>query len=135
MEFGSSPTTTKGSICNPAIFHIGIRCIEVPFAPESIRSGIHDTGFHATCWYERDFEVLPGGDRVLLHFGAVDYRARVWVNGQFMFDHEGGHTPFSMDITLVLRPAEQQPVTIWAEDDPHDLAKSRGKQELAAPPP
>lgn len=103
--------------------------IEVPFAPESILSGIHDTGFHPNCWYERQFEVNPGNNRVLLHFGAVDYRARVWVNGQLMGDHEGGHTPFSMDITSVLYPTGQQTVTVWAEDDPHELAKPRGKQD------
>jgi beta-galactosidase/beta-glucuronidase len=68
-------------------------------------------------------------NRVLLHFGAVDYRARVWVNGQFMLDHEGGHTPFSMDITSVLNQDGRQTVTVWAEDDPHDLAKPRGKQD------
>ncbi|MBL1178211.1 glycoside hydrolase family 2 protein [Pantanalinema sp. GBBB05] len=109
-------------------------CIEVPFAPESIRSGIQDTGFHPNCWYEREFEVLPSHNRVLLHFGAVDYRARVWVNGQFMIDHEGGHTPFSMDITSVLRPEGCQTVTVWAEDDPYDLAKPRGKQDWQLEP-
>jgi beta-galactosidase/beta-glucuronidase len=108
--------------------------IQVPFAPESIRSGIHDTGFHPNCWYEREFEVLPDQNRVLLHFGAVDYRARVWVNGQFMIDHEGGHTPFSMDITSVLHPEGLQTVTVWAEDDPHDLAKPRGKQDWQLEP-
>jgi len=68
--------------------------IVVPFAPESKRSGIHDTGFHSNCWYERSFDLEPGQDsnRVLLHFGAVDYRARVWVNHQFVGEHEGGHT-------------------------------------------
>src|ERR1700709_111910 len=56
--------------------------IEVPFAPESARSGIGDRGFHRACWYERDFELAPllEHQRVLLHFGAVDYFARVWVN-------------------------------------------------------
>jgi len=103
--------------------------IEVPFAPESIRSGISNTGFHPNCWYEREFQVDVATGRVLLHFGAVDYRARVWVNGQFMMDHEGGHTPFSMDITSVLRSEGPQTITVWAEDDPHDLAKPRGKQD------
>lgn len=103
--------------------------IEVPFAPESIRSGIHDTRFHPNCWYEWGFDLVAENSRVLLHFGAVDYRARVWVNGQFMAGHEGGHTPFSMDITSVLRSDGRQTVTVWAEDDPHDLAKPRGKQD------
>src|SRR4051794_23795487 len=58
--------------------------IEVPYAPECTRSGIGDTNFHQACWYEREFELtqdkLAEGSRVLLHFGAVDYQARVWVN-------------------------------------------------------
>jgi beta-galactosidase/beta-glucuronidase len=103
--------------------------IEVPFAPESAASGIGDRGFHCNYWYERDVEIPPGEGRVLLHFGAVDYRARVWVNGQFVVAHEGGHTPFLADITLALRSTGLQRITVWAQDDPHDLAKPRGKQD------
>lgn len=108
--------------------------IEVPFAPEAPRSGIGDTGFHSNLWYEREFDIPKGEGRVLLHFGAVDYRARVWVNGKFMVDHEGGHTPFSMDITPVLNENGPQTVTVWAHDDPHDLAKPRGKQDWQLEP-
>ena len=108
--------------------------IEVPFAPETARSGIGDTGFHPNCWYEREFDVPEGEGRVLLHFGAVDYKARVWVNGQFIIEHEGGHTPFSADITPVLNPHGRQRVTVWAEDDPHELAKPRGKQDWQREP-
>jgi len=106
--------------------------IQVPFAPESAKSEIGDTGFHRNCWYEREFELALSNlksNRVLLHFGAVDYRARVWINGQLMADHEGGHTPFSIDITPVLNEAGPQWITVWAEDDPQDLAKPRGKQD------
>jgi beta-galactosidase/beta-glucuronidase len=108
--------------------------IEVPFAPESARSGIGDTGFHPNCWYEREFEVPEGEGRVILHFGAVDYRARVWVNGHYLIDHEGGHTPFKVDITAVLNAEGPQKVTVWAADDPHDLAKPRGKQDWQLEP-
>ncbi|MBW4517700.1 MAG: glycoside hydrolase family 2 [Timaviella obliquedivisa GSE-PSE-MK23-08B] len=108
--------------------------IEVPFAPESIRSGINDTGFHPNCWYEREFEVSANGGRVILHFGAVDYEARVWVNGQFMAEHQGGYTPFHVDITDVLRPESQQTVTVWAQDDPYDLTQPRGKQDWQLEP-
>jgi beta-galactosidase/beta-glucuronidase len=112
--------------------------IEVPFAPESVRSGIGDEGFHPGCWYERDFSV-PAGDarahrRVLLHFGAVDYSARVWVNGVAVAEHEGGHTPFSADITAALTPEAQQRVTVFAEDEPSDLEKPRGKQDWRLEP-
>jgi beta-galactosidase/beta-glucuronidase len=108
--------------------------IEVPFAPESQRSGIADGGFHSTCWYQRDFALPPGEGHVLLHFGAVDYRADVWVNDQFMLTHEGGHTPFTIDISAVVRPGEMQRVSLRATDDPHDLAKPRGKQDWQLEP-
>ena len=107
--------------------------IEVPFAPECPRSGIGDQGFHRAVWYQREFEVDPkllaGGRRLLLHFGAVDYQSRVWVNGIPVAEHEGGHTPFCADITFALRPDGPQCVTVWAEDDPQDLEKPRGKQD------
>ena len=117
--------------------------IEVPFAPETSRSGVGDTGFHAACWYEREFRAPPppegsnggpDGSRVLLHFGAVDYQARVWVNGLFVGTHAGGHTPFTFDVTDVLVPSGPQRVTVFAEDDPHDLAKPRGKQDWKLEP-
>jgi beta-galactosidase/beta-glucuronidase len=114
--------------------------INVPFVPECERSGIGDTGFHRACWYEREFEVpelegLRGSRRrVLLHFGAVDYRARVWVNDMPVIEHEGGHTPFTADITHALKAANPQRVTVWAEDDPEDLEKPRGKQDWCLEP-
>ncbi|HEX8884497.1 MAG TPA: glycoside hydrolase family 2, partial [Noviherbaspirillum sp.] len=76
--------------------------ILVPFPPESQTSGIGDRGFHLACWYQREFDCMPGDDRVLLHFGAVDYKATVWVNGHRVAIHEGGHSPFSADITSAL---------------------------------
>src|SRR4051812_24736380 len=65
---------------------------------------------------------------------AVDYAARVWVNGRFVAAHEGGHTPFSADITFALNATGSQTVTICAEDDPHDLTKPRGKQDWQLEP-
>jgi beta-galactosidase/beta-glucuronidase len=64
--------------------------IEVPYPPESHASGIGDRGYHCVCWYERDFVGHARGGRLLLHFGAVDYFAKVWVNGRFVANHEGG---------------------------------------------
>ncbi len=103
--------------------------ITVPFAPESAASGIGDPGFHAACWYEREFDCMPADDRVMLRFGAVDYAAQVWVNGQLAVIHEGGHTPFYCDITGMLNSSGKQTVTVFVEDDPHDLTKPRGKQD------
>jgi beta-galactosidase/beta-glucuronidase len=110
--------------------------INVPFPPESKASGIGDTSFHPICWYQRDVQLapVPDGDRVLLHFGAVDYCAIVWVNGQEVARHEGGHTPFFADITSVLRDSGAQTITVLAEDDPHDLTQPRGKQDWQLEP-
>ncbi len=108
--------------------------IKVPFPPESHTSGIGDRGFHRACWYERQFDIQAEGQSVLLHFGAVDYQARVWVNGHLVAEHEGGHTPFSADITRALNASGTQTVTVHAEDDPHDLAKPRGKQDWQLEP-
>jgi beta-galactosidase/beta-glucuronidase len=110
------------------------RTIEVPFPPESAASGIEDRGFHPCCWYERDFELRPDGGRTILRFGAVDYAARVWVNGHLAATHEGGHTPFWADITSLLDASGKQRVTVMAIDDPHDLTKPRGKQDWQREP-
>jgi beta-galactosidase/beta-glucuronidase len=114
--------------------------IEVPFVPESERSGVANTRFHRACWYHREFEVpdvvgiRARGERVLLHFGAVDYHARVWLNDVPVVEHEGGHTPFTADITRHLDDTGLQRLTVRAEDDPHDLEKPRGKQDWRLDP-
>ena len=108
--------------------------IEVPFPPESAASGIDDRSFHPCCWYEREFEHRPDDGRTLLRFGAVDYAAKVWVNDRLAATHEGGHTPFSADITALLDPSGQQKLTVMAVDDPHELTKPRGKQDWQLEP-
>jgi beta-galactosidase/beta-glucuronidase len=110
--------------------------IRVPFAPESAASGIGDQGFHANAWYRRGFELaIEPGERALLHFGAVDYEARVWVDDVFVGRHEGGHTSFAFDVTDALDPERAtHTVSVWAHDDPHDLAKPRGKQDWQPEP-
>ena len=108
--------------------------IQVPYPPESPMSGLGDRGFHGTCWYDRDFELRPDGRRVILHFGAVDYAATVWVNGRRVTHHEGGHTSFCVDITNVLDASGRQRVSVHVEDDPHDLEKPRGKQDWQLEP-
>lgn len=110
------------------------RTIMVPFPPESEMSGINDKGYHPVLWYRRTFRAsAEAGKRLLLHFGAVDYRARVWVNGDLVATHEGGHTPFSADITSSLEPDEQV-VVVRAEDQPTDITQPRGKQDWLPKP-
>ncbi|MBA2767794.1 MAG: glycoside hydrolase family 2 [Sporichthyaceae bacterium] len=109
--------------------------IQVPFPPESPASGIGVAGFHPVVWYSRSFQAAHRpGERLLLHFGAVDYRASVWVNGRLVVTHEGGHTPFSADITPMLVPEAEQVVTVRAEDQPTDLTQPRGKQDWREQP-
>ena len=113
------------------------RVIIVPFPPESTASGIGETGFHPVVWYRRTFSAAAAEDqRVLLHFGAVDYRAQVWVNGQLVATHEGGNTPFSADITSAMRRSNdgEHVLVVRAEDDPHDLTQPRGKQDWQLEP-
>ena len=112
------------------------REILVPYPPESRASGIGDRGLHRACWYERKFHLAAKSrpERVLLHFGAVDYFAMVWVNGHHVISHEGGHTPFAVDITSAINGQREHTVTVMAEDDPHDLEKPRGKQDWQLEP-
>ncbi|MCC6366137.1 MAG: glycoside hydrolase family 2 [Bryobacterales bacterium] len=105
------------------------RTITVPFAFETKLSGIADTAFHPWVWYRRSV-TLPAGwkdKRVLLHFGAVDYRAMVWVNGRLAGGHVGGTTPIRLDITRHLK-AGANVITVRAEDSPTDRFQPRGKQ-------
>lgn len=119
------------------------REITLPFAPESEASGIGDTGFHPIAWYRREITrddldaagLDHQGSRVLLHFGAVDHCAEVWVDGRHVQSHTGGQTAFSADITSALDASlDTHTVVVRAEDDPHDAAIPRGKQDWHAEP-
>ena len=104
--------------------------ILVPFAVESSLSGVMKTlGKENELWYSREFTVPSSwkGKNILLHFGAVDWQADVWVNGVKMGQHRGGYTPFSFDITPVLAKGKNQiTVKVW---DPSDEGyQPRGKQ-------
>ena len=78
------------------------------------------------------FRGLKAG--VLLHFGAVDYAATVWVNGSLACEHQGGYTPFHADITDLLKSGGPAVIVVRAEDDPSDLSKPRGKQDWMLDP-
>jgi beta-galactosidase/beta-glucuronidase len=131
------------------------RDITVPYPPESARSGVADPAPHPVVWYRRTFRVAeeeqePGREtdqpadgtdrvgpveRLLLHFGAVDYEARVWVNDVLVATHTGGHTPFSADITSALRPGDvEQVVVVRAADPLDDPEQPRGKQDWQVEP-
>jgi beta-galactosidase/beta-glucuronidase len=106
------------------------RSITVPYCYQSKLSGIGETSFHDVVWYARTFEHSTAGEyeALLLHFGAVDYWATVWVNGIQVVEHEGGHTPFSADITGAVLHDGDNVVVVRAEDPSRDVTIPRGKQ-------
>ena len=111
--------------------------IIVPFSPETKASGVGNTGFYSMVWYRLRFVApeIESGERLMLHFEAVDYQTKVWVNGVKMCEHRGGYTPFSVDVTSALRfDGDLQEIIVRAEDDPADLAKPRGKQDWRLEP-
>jgi beta-galactosidase/beta-glucuronidase len=109
--------------------------IRVPFPPESAASGVDDPGFHRVVWYRLEVALGAGLDsRHLLHFGAVDRSARVWVDGVFVGEHVGGQTAFSFDVTNALRPGDRHVVVVRAVDDPDDHESPRGKQDWQIEP-
>lgn len=105
------------------------REIVVPFCPESSLSGIGDIDFHPGVWYRRHFQVPEdwSGRRVLLHLGAVDHDAYVWVNGHEAGRHRGGYTPFSFDITPLLTSSDNV-LIVHARDNTRSPLQAGGKQ-------
>ena len=109
--------------------------IQVPFAPETQASGIANTSFFRAAWYRRTVSQPKHADRQrsLLHFGAVDYQATVWVNGCEAAKHEGGYTPFTIDLGT-FAGSESLTIVVKAFDDPSDLSQPRGKQDWQLEP-
>ena len=107
--------------------------ILVPFAAESMLSGVlKEVGSANKLWYRRTFTPKPEwkGQRLLLHFGAVDWHTTVWVNGEQVGEHKGGYDPFTLDITQAAAKTAGGPheivLSVW---DPTDEGEQpRGKQ-------
>ncbi len=105
--------------------------ILVPFSPEAPLSGVNRQLLPGQ-WlhYRRTFAPPPGqGGRVLLHFGAVDWRCTAAVNGQNVGGHTGGYLPFTLDITAALHDGENE-LTLAVEDPSETHHQARGKQRL-----
>ena len=104
--------------------------IEVPFVYQCKLSGIQEDKNHEILWYKKSFEIETNGkERVLLHFGAVDYHAMIFLNGGLVCEHEGGHTSFTVDITDFLdRNKKEQSLAVRVYDPLEDELIPRGKQ-------
>lgn len=103
--------------------------ITVPFVPESEASGVGYTDYIPSVWYRRTFELTEDeiSGRILLHFGALDDTATVWVNGEEAGRHRGGYTPFTLDVTKLVKQGENV-LTVHADDNVKDPLQPSGKQ-------
>ena len=103
--------------------------INVPFCPESELSGIGYKDFMAAVWYKRTVEIteeqLKG--KAFIIFGAVDFHASVYINGEFAGEHFGGYTSFRIDATNFLKVGKNT-ITVCAQDDTRSPLQARGKQ-------
>ena len=105
--------------------------ITVPFPVESYLSGVmKPVGAEKELWYKRTLNIANKDrkGKVLLHFGAVDWEAEVFVNGKSVGVHKGGYDPFSFDITGLLNKGQQQEIMVRVWDPTDDGPQPRGKQ-------
>ena len=136
-DFTHDPDATAGV----GTVHFDDRII-VPFPPESPASGIARTDFLNCVWYRRtigpnEMQAAGAGDgngRIIVHFGAVDHEATVWVNETMVATHRGGQTPFSADITDAIDRAGDNDLVVRAADPAEDVSILRGKQDWREAP-
>jgi beta-galactosidase/beta-glucuronidase len=109
------------------------RKIVVPFCVESEASGIEDLDPPPVVWYAKRFvdELPETPGRTLLHFGAVDNQATVWLNGRYLGEHNGGYTPFSFEVDGIL---DGDNLLVVRVEDTNDLSLPRGKQSMTGEP-
>ena len=113
-------------------FHEPDGKILVPFSPETARSGVQRTLLPGeTLWYRRSLPDLrlKKGERLFLHFGAVDERCAVYWNGQCVGRHRNGYLPFSFEVTKYVRE-DRNELTVCVRDDTDSGTACRGKQTL-----
>ncbi len=112
--------------CAPTSYQETIR---VPFPPESLLSGIHRVSPKGSTLYYRRYFTLPmdfNRGRVILHIGAADQSAQIWVNNRLLATHDGGYLPFSVDITDTLQ--QENSILIAVKDELHTKMLPYGKQ-------
>ena len=109
--------------------------IEVPFVYQCELSGVNSLEHCDVIWYRREFETPEclQGKRRLLQFGAVDYKADVWLDGQYLGGHEGGYSPFTFDVTDLTEGDGAHTLVVRCEDR-LDCDQPRGKQSFRPEP-
>jgi beta-galactosidase/beta-glucuronidase len=105
------------------------RKITVPFCPESALSGVGHTDFIETLWYHRQLEIPAAWqERVLLHFGGVDYQCDAFLDGQLVGRHAGGQAAFAFDITRFVKPGGTHELVLFVRDNVRGYVQPSGKQ-------
>lgn len=107
------------------------KSILVPYPIESALSGVMEKGEDQCYWYRRTFTIPEQmkGKRLLLHFGAVDWEAKAYVNGKEVGRHTGGYDPFTFDITDAVNPsAAEQELVVYIDDNTGMQGQMTGKQ-------
>lgn len=104
--------------------------ITVPFCPESKLSGVSYTDFINQMWYQRSLSIPAEwqGKKILLNFGAVDYFAEIFIDGEFVGNHCGGSSSFSIDLTRSVKPGQTHNLVVFVIDDIRSGAQAVGKQ-------
>jgi beta-galactosidase/beta-glucuronidase len=104
--------------------------ITVPFCPESKLSGVQHTDFIEMMWYQREITVPEAwaGQRVILHFGAVDYACEVFIDGAPVGRHWGGTVAFAFDVTDHVKAGEAHNLVVWVRDETRSGVQPGGKQ-------
>lgn len=129
FDFGKSGMERKMYLSNEDTLKCYDKSINVPFCPESKLSGIEYKDFISAVWYQRDVILterqLMG--RTFIHFGAVDYETRVFVNAVEVGKHIGGYSSFVFEITDYVMEGENT-ITVYDIDDVRNGGQARGKQ-------
>lgn len=104
--------------------------ILVPFCPESSLSGVGFKDFIPAMWYQREITIPQAwaGKRTIIHFGGIDYKSEIYINGKLAFTHVGGSASFSVDITDYITPQGKQNLVVYVEDDVRSRLQPGGKQ-------
>lgn len=104
--------------------------IIVPFCPESSLSGVNYKDFIPAMWYHREINIPQDwkGKRVLIHFGGVDYKSEIYIDGKLTFTHFGGSSSFSVDITDYVAVNKTHHLVVYVEDDVRSRIQTGGKQ-------
>ncbi|HGY56738.1 MAG TPA: T9SS type A sorting domain-containing protein [Caldithrix abyssi] len=103
--------------------------ILVPFPVESALSGIMQQ--INRMWYKRHFsyQAKYTDEKVLLHFGAVDWHSKIWINGTLVGEHKGGYDPFSIDISAYVHDGGDNELIVWVYDPTDEGQQPIGKQK------